>query len=165
VRTRLDPEEALAAPLYAVAAMLVVVPAVDFLLSVPPAQPSSTQWRFSAVGLLSGYTITPVLGLSLALVVSAVAKQVAVQRVLVIVCLMVAVILLALGVGFILDMTRLRASVPQEGLPAFNSAWIRAITKHTLSAGTLAYLGWRARRILPARSRHREPKPVIVVSK
>jgi len=165
VSTRLDPEEALAAPLYVVAMMLILIPAADFLLSVPPPEPSSIQWRFAAVGLLSGYTMTPILGLALALVVSVVAKQVALQRLLVITCLMLAVILLFLSVGFMLDVVQLRASIPQDGRPAFNSAWTRAIIKHGLSAGTLAYLGWRARRMLPARSRHRDPKPVIVVSK
>jgi hypothetical protein len=165
VSTRLDPEEALAAPLYVVALMLILIPAADFLLSVPPAEPSNIQWRFAAVGLLSGYTITPILGLALALVVSAVVKQVAVQRVLVITCFMLAVILFILSVGFMRDVIQLRASTPQEGRPAFNSAWTRAIIKHLFSAGTLAYLGWRARRMLPARSRHRDPKPVIVIRK
>lgn len=165
VSTRLDPEEALAAPLYVVALVLILIPAVDFLLSVPAPQPSSVQWRFAAVGLLSGYMLTPILGLSLALVISAVGKQVAMQRALVITCLTLALVLFGLCAAFMLDVIQLRASVPVDGRPAFESAWSRAIIKHLLSAVTLAYLGWRARRILPARGRRREPKPVIVVSK
>lgn len=163
--TRLDPEEALATPLYVVALMIVVVPVVDFVLTVPPAEPSSIQWRFSAVGLLSDYTIMPVLGLALALVVSAVTRHVAMQRLLVIICLMVAVVLFALSSAFFLDMRRVRPTVTAEGLPAFNSAWTRAIIKNMLAAATLAYLGWRARRMLPVRGRHRGAKPVIVVPK
>lgn len=163
--TRLDPEEALSAPLYVVALALVLIPASDFLLSVPAAQPSSLQWRFAAVGLLSGFTMTPILGLALALVIAAVSKQVAMQRLLVITCLTLAAMLLMVCVGFVLDMTRLRASIPEDGRPAFNSAWKRAIIKLLFSVVTLGFLGWRARRMLPVRGRRRGPKPVIVVSK
>jgi hypothetical protein len=62
VSTRLDPDEALAGPLYAVAAMLVIVPLTDFLLSVPPPQLSSVQWRFATAGLFSSYIVQPILG-------------------------------------------------------------------------------------------------------
>jgi len=71
VSIRLDPDEALAGPLYAVAAMLLIVPLTDFVLSVPPAQFSSVQWRFATAGLFSGYTVQPILGLALAFVVTA----------------------------------------------------------------------------------------------
>lgn len=163
--TRLDPEEALAGPLYVVAAMLIVVPAVDFLLSVPAAQPSSVQWRFAAAGQLSAYLMTPVLGLALAFVVAAVLEHYVVQRVLVVVCLTTAVALVVLGVGFMLDVGQVRGSVPTDGRPAFESAWKRAIIKHEFSAVAIAFLGWRGRRMLPALSRQRGPKPVHVVSK
>ena len=165
MRTRLDPEEALAGPLYAVAALLVVIPTADFLLTVPPAQFASEQWRFSAAGLLSSYTMTPILGLALALVISAALRHYTVQRVLVIACLTMAVFLAAVTLGFALDVRRLRATLPSEGREAFNSAWTRALIKHMLSAVVLAYLGSRARRMIPAVSRHHGPKSVHVVSK
>jgi hypothetical protein len=165
VSTRLDPEEALAGPLYAVAALLFLLPLVDFLLGIPPAQLSSVQWRFAAVGLLSGYTLTPILGVALAFVVSAMLKQYMAQRVLVLACFLGALLLIVLSMGFLLDVMQLRATVPAEGRPAFSSAWKRAILKHLLSAVVLAYMGWRARRMIPARSRPHAPKPVHVVSK
>lgn len=163
--TRIDPEEALAAPLYVVALALILIPASDFLLSVPAAQLSSLQWRFAAVGLLSGFTMTPILGLALAIVIAAVGKQVTMQRLLAIACLTLSLVLLVLCAGFILDITRLRASIPEDGRPAFNSAWRRAIVKLLFSVVSLGFLGWRARRMLPVRGRRREPKPVIVVAK
>jgi hypothetical protein len=165
VSNRLDPEEALAGPLYLVAFVLILIPAVDFLLSIPPAELGSVQWRFAAVGLLSGYTLTPILGLALALVVSAVLKHHNVQRLLVILCLTIALALIGLSLGFVLDVLQIRASVAEDGRPAFNSAWMRAVIKHALSAVALGYLGWRARRMIPARTRHRAPKTVHVVSK
>ena len=163
--TRLDPEEALAGPLYFVAALLIVLPLVDFVLSVPPAELSNVQWRFAAVGLLSGYTLTPILGVAMAFVIAAVLKQHAVQRWLVIACLAGGAILSALSLGFSLDVLQLRNSVPNDGRAAFKSASLRAIIKLGLTILGLAYLGWSARRMIPSRNRQRGEKTVHVVSK
>lgn len=163
--SRLDPDEALAGPLYAVAALLVVIPLIDVVLSVPPPELSNAQWRFAAVGVLSGYTLTPVLGLAMGFVIAAFLKQHAVQRWLVAATLSGAAILLALSAGFLLDMSELRLSIPNDGRAAFQSAWIRAIIKLALSIIALVYIGWRARRMIPARTRHRPAKTVHVVSK
>jgi hypothetical protein len=165
VSNRLDPEEALAGPLYLVAALLVVIPLADFLLSVPPSEFSNVQWRFAAVGLLAGFMLTPVLGLAMALVVAAVLEHYRVQRWLVAVSLLMATVLIALSLGFVLDMLQVRASVPDEGRAAFTNAWTRAILKHALAATAFAYLGLRARRMIPERTRQRTPKTVHVVSK
>lgn len=148
-----------------VAALLVVVPLVDYVLSVPPAQLSDVQWRFAAVGLLSNYTLTPILGLAMALVISAFLKQYSLQRWLVAAILSLAAILIALSLGFVLDAAQVRASVPVDGRAAFSSAWKRALIKDVLAAGALGYMGLRARKMIPARNRHRTPKPVHVVSK
>jgi hypothetical protein len=165
VSPRLDPEEALAGPLYLVAALLVVIPLTDFLLSVPPGELSNVQWRFAAIGLLSGYMLTPVLGLAMALVVAAFLKHYRAQRWLVAACLSMATVLVALSLGFVLDMLQVRSSVPDDGLAAFGNAWNRAILKHALAASAFGYMGLRARRMVPERTRHRPPKTVHVVSK
>jgi hypothetical protein len=165
VGSRLDPEEALTGPLYLVAALLVVIPLVDFVLSVPRAELGNVQWRFAAVGLLSGHTLTPVLGVSMALVIATYLKHYTVQRWLVAACLSMAAVLIALSLGFMLDMQQVRATVPNDGRAAFSAAWKRAILMHALSAGALAYLGVRARRMLPALRQKRTPKTVHVVSK
>ena len=165
VRTRLDPEEALSGPLYVIAAMLVVVPLLDFLLVVPPPELINPQWRFNAAGLLSNSILLPIVGLALAFVTSSVLKQYRVQRVLVVACLTIAIVLAVITVRFALDLRSLRGSVPEADRPAFNSAWTRALIKYALSTGALAYLGWRARLMIPVGSRHRDPMPVHVVSK
>ena len=158
--SRLDPEEALAGPLYVVALLLIVIPALDFVLSVPAPEFADVQWRFAAVGLLSGYALTPILGVSMAFVIAALLKQYAVQRLLVVASLLLAAILVALSFGFLLDMLQLRASLPDDGRVAFSSAWKRAIVKLALSAIALAYMGVRARKMIPTRSKNSPPKPV-----
>ena len=165
VKPRLEPEEALSGPLYFVAILLVAVPAVDFLLSVPAVNLGSVQWRFAAVGLLSGFMLTPILGLSLAFVIASVLKHHGVQRSLVIACLTIGLVLLVMCIGFLFDALQLRVSIPSDGRAAFNSAWHRALIKHALTAVALLYLGWGARRMIPTRASKRGPKPVHVVSK
>jgi hypothetical protein len=165
VKPRLDPEEALSGPLYLVAMVLVAIPLLDFLLSVPAVNLASVQWRFAAVGLLSGYTLTPILGISLGFVIASVLKQHRVQVALVILCLTIGILLLVMCVGFLFDSLQLRFSIPSDGRVAFNSAWRRALLKHVLSAIALLYLGWGARRMIPPRSSKRGPRPVHVVSK
>lgn len=162
---RLDPEEALAGPLYLVAALLVLVPLVDFVLSVPPPELSSTQWRFTALGLLSGYTLLPLLGAALAFTVSAIVKHYALQRALVILCLTSAVLFGLLSYRFWVDMGTQRFATAPDQMPAFISAGNRAIIKLILTTVTFGYLGWRARRMIPAPTRHKTPKPVHVISK
>jgi hypothetical protein len=74
--------------------------------------------------------------------------------------------LFVLSALFMLDVLQVGAAVPTEGRPAFDSAWKRAIIKHVVAAALLVFLGWGARRMIPARVRHRAtPKPVHVVSK
>jgi hypothetical protein len=161
----LDPEDALAGPLYLLAGMLVFVPLVDFILTVPPAEWANARWRFDAVGLLSGYTLMPVLGFAVALVVSAIRKQYSLQRGLVIGCLTTAAIILVLSIAFLQDMADERAYVTSDAMPAFSSATTRALIKLLLTSISLAYLGWRARRMIPAPVRQKTPKPVHVISK
>jgi hypothetical protein len=165
VSSRLDPEEALSGPMYVVAIALILLPTLDFVFSVPPAQFSSVQWRFAAFGMLSEVVMMPVIGVALAVAVAGFLRHFHVVRLLVFLCLTLALLLIVASLGFVLDVLQLQGTVPQEGRPAFNSAWIRALSKLALLALILAYLGWRARRTIPARARHRTPKTVHVVSK
>ncbi|HEX6313584.1 MAG TPA: hypothetical protein VFZ73_01945 [Gemmatimonadaceae bacterium] len=162
---KLAPEEALGGPLYLVAALLVAIPFIDFLLSIPPAEFGNVQWRFSAVGLLSGYTLLPIVGCALAFVVSSVLKHYGLQRILVLFCLTMGVVLITLSLGFLLDVAQVRMTVATGDRAAFSSAWNRALIKHVLGGAALIYMGWRARRMIPARVKQRGPKPVHVISK
>jgi hypothetical protein len=98
-------------------------------------------------------------------VISAVLKHHSMQRALVVASLTMAVVLAAVGIRFALDVRSLRPSLPADDRPAFSSAWTRALITYVFSTVTLAYLGWRARRMIPGRGRVRGPKTVHVVSK
>jgi hypothetical protein len=164
-KPRLDPDEALAGPLYFIAGLLVLMPTLDFVTSIGPAYFASAQWRFAAIGLLSGHTLVPLLGLALALGVAGVLKHGTVQRILVALCLLLAVFFVVVSIDFVLDVMEVRATMPAEGRAAFETASIRALVKHILAAVAFWYLGWRARRMFPARVRPRTPRTVQIVSK
>ena len=72
--------ESLVAPLYFIAALLIATPLMDFATSVVPLRPGSLEWRFASVGLLSGFLLTPLLGLVIALAVAAYADDVRGRR-------------------------------------------------------------------------------------
>ena len=165
VSRKLDPEEALSGPLYGVAALLILIPAADFVFTVPALSISNAQWRLGAVSLLSGYTTMPILGLALALVVSAIRKEPRVQRALVVACLAIALGLAGLSAGFMQDVRELRPSVAGDQRAAFSSMWKRTIITLLLSTAVLAYMGWKARRMIHTSSRHKSPTTVHVITK
>jgi len=162
---RLDPDEALAGPLYLVAALLVFFPALDFVMSIGAPQPGNIQWRFASVGLLSSYLLTPILGIGMAFVIAAVTGSAVVQRLLVVLSFLGTLLMVVLTIGFLLDVVQLRVSIPADGQRAFRNASMRAIGKNVLCGVALFVLGWRARRMIPERSREPRSKTVRIVTK
>src|SRR6185503_13340787 len=102
-----DPEGALSAPFYAFAILLMATPAIDFATSIFPMQLRSPQWRFASAGLLSGFLLTPMLGIAIAMTVSAIRGHHGVQRFLAVINLLLALLFLVLLVGFVLDVLQL----------------------------------------------------------
>lgn len=141
-----DPEGALAAPFYAFAVLLVATPTIDFVTSIFPMQLRSPQWRFASAGLLSGYLLTPMLGIAIAMTVSAIRGQAGVQRFLSVVNLLLALLLLVLLVSFVLDVMQLNGVVPADGIRAFHAAAAKAVFKYATSILVLivfAVRGWK----------------------
>jgi hypothetical protein len=145
----------LAAPAYLIAGLLVVLPLLDFATNVWPPQPGQAVWRYGAVGLFSGFVLTPLLGLVLAMAIAAAIDQARALGVLGALSLVIAVAFV-LGMGlFLLDAFQVRASVPPEGRPQFNTGIWRAAVKYVLVAAGLAWLGVAAARA----GRHRVRAP------
>lgn len=147
--------ESLVAPLYFIAALLIATPLMDFATSVVPLRPGSLEWRFASVGLLSGFLLTPLLGLVIALAVAAYADHMGFVRVLSILSGGVAVIFVIVLVLFMLDIVQLRSAVQDQARAAFKGAATKAVIKHVsfiAALGWLAIRGFRASRSeVPAR--------------
>lgn len=136
----------MAGPLYAVALLLILLPVTDFVSNVWPLQPGDFRWRFGMVGLLSGFLLTPMLGIALAATVAAIAEEMQMLRLVSVVAAAGALMLVVLVALFALDVIQLRPEVPMERRGPFDFANVRAVVKHLLAAGTLgwtALVGWR----------------------
>ena len=152
----------LAWPVYVAGGLTLVLPLVDLLASVWPMRVGQLEWRFGTIGLLSGFTLSPVLGLVMCMAAAAVLEHRMVQRVFAAVGMLGAVLLIGFTVIFAFDWLQYRAAAPQEAKSPMDTGSIKAIIKHLLVAGTLIWLGiagWRAGRP-PHRARHAQP-PLI----
>jgi hypothetical protein len=157
----------LTVPLSIVAVLMVVTPAFDLLASVWPVQAGSVYWRFGAAGLLSGFLLTPLLGLAIATGVAATVYRSSALLAVGSVCLLGTIAVAALVPLLALDFLQLRGSVPPAEQALFDSAALKAFVKAGTSAIGLALLAtanlrlWRAA-ANEQRRRSDLPTPVVM---
>lgn len=151
-----DTDEVLAAPFYAFGMLLVGLPLLDFVTSVLPVFFVNTQWRYTTVGLFSNFLLTPLLGVGVMIAVAGIREHLVFQRVLATINGIVAVLLIALLVRFVLDIVTLTATIPPDGLKSFQNAAFKAIVKLAMTILVLTWLstaGWRISSWRSARKR------------
>jgi hypothetical protein len=98
----------LAGGAYCAALLLIVISGLDYAATLWPFQPAELSWRYGAVGLLSSFTLTPLLGGLLLSATAALAGHRRVLRAVAILHLAAAIALLVLLVGFGLDVLQVR---------------------------------------------------------
>lgn len=123
----MDSSKALSRPGYLLALMLFWLPIFDAATAVWPFHLGQERWRFGAMGSFSNMTLSPLLGLLIALILAALLDHRRVRRVIGALCALFAVILAALTVLFILDFFQTRTQI----LPRLQ----HAITVATVTAG------------------------------
>ena len=138
----------LALAMYAVAAMLVLIPPTEFAGQLGwTAQPRVLNWRTGSVGLLSGAVLTPTVGMLLAVITAAVFGHRRTTWVLGIVAgLSVALMLLIMGV-FVLDVLQLRPNVVAAMRRSFMLAAVKALINFGLAAVALSAICISALRV------------------
>ena len=144
------PLEFLSGPLYLIALLLIATPLIDFAANAWPARAGDVAWRYGAVGLLSGYVLTPLLGLGLAGAIAVTLEHRLVLRSLVIISWVGALVLVAASVDFSLDALQLRHNVPAPQGRNFDLGAAKALLKHVSVAMALAWLGTAMLRSLRA---------------
>jgi hypothetical protein len=137
-RTRLG---ALVGATYCVGTLLVVVTLIDFAVTVWPFAPSEVEWRYGAIGLFAGYTLTPVLGGLLLAVAAAVAGHRAALRAIGVVHLVAAVALAFVLAGFTLDVLQVRRQTAPDVQAVTEIGSARAGLKLLLTLATVAWVG------------------------
>jgi hypothetical protein len=160
---RTEAIETLAGPLYFVAFLLVAIPALDFVSGILPLRLDNIEWRFATVGLLSGFLLTPILGLLLTIFVAASAGHDLLQRVLAYLNLAIALAFLVLLAFFLLDIVQLRSAVQAESKAQFLSAAWKAVAKHLAFIVALGWLGLRGLRLArPHAVQGKRPAAVVI---
>jgi len=117
---------------YCTAALLVLLPMMDYLGSAWPFQPSAANWRYEVAGTISTYLLSPLLGLLLASVTAAALPQRRVSKALGVLVWVVAVVLLLVLGNFVLDSLQVRNAAPA------NAPWVSAASFLLASAKILA---------------------------
>lgn len=152
----------LAGPCYVIAALLVLLPATDFVSDVWPLQPGDFRWRFGMTGLLSGFLLTPLLGIVLAALVAAITDDRRALRLTSMVAAAGAISLVVLVALFGLDVLRFRPEVPVDRRAPFDFANLRTTVEHLLAAASLGWLAMSGLRATGAATagRGRAPRAV-----
>jgi hypothetical protein len=129
----------LAWPAYFVALLLIATPALDLLTNVWPVRMGNAEWRYGAVGLMSGFLLTPLLGLVIGLAAATALDHRRVVRVAGVVSLISGVVLVAGTLSFALDVLQIRGTVTAEARSTFDLGAVKAALKN--SSGVVAF-GW-----------------------
>ena len=152
--------------LYAVAALLVVISALDFAGAIWPFLPAEAGWRYGAIGLLSGFLVTPLVGVALAALVAIEQRHDAVLKFLGILAFGAGVVLLVGIAAFALDAVQVRREAASPELRRLTEL-SAAKAAFKLVAGTIATI-WLGNGLLrqPRRAtRVRDEKGPIIVGR
>lgn len=154
----------LAGPCYVIAALLVLLPATDLVSDVWPLQPGDFRWRFGMTGLLSGFLLTPLVGIVLAALVAAITNDRRALRLTAIVAAVGALSLVVLVALFGLDALRVRPEVPVDRRGPFDFANLRVTVEHLLAAASLGWLASRGLRATGAATAGKGPAPRAIAT-
>lgn len=140
----------LAGPIYCVGALFVATPIFDFVMNVWPPAPGMAEWRYGAIGLFAGFTLSPLLGSALIVWVALVRGDRRTQTLMAILNLTAAVLLLPLCVDFILDVVQLRSHIADrpDARWSYYAGAAKSLIKYLTIMVALAWLGrtgWRSR--------------------
>ncbi len=153
-----------ATPFYLVAALFFFTPVLDVFLNVWPWRPGLEEWRYGAVGAAANYLVSMVFGCLLATATAAVCGHRRSLRVLAVADWVVAALLAALTLEFVLDVLQLQTRVPQEDQRGFRLGAVKAVVKYLASIVCLVVVGiagWRFAREMP-RQQDDRPDAVLV---
>ncbi len=148
---------------YCVGALLILISLMDYAGSVLPAQLGNVGWRYGAVGLISSFALTPLLGGVILLGTAALSRQRAVLRAVGLLHLVVAVLLLVAIGSFALDALQVRRGSPPESQRVTEISAIKAGVELALTVVASAWLGLAGLRLSRPRGPARPAKGNVVV--
>ncbi len=125
---------------YLLAALLVALPLFDATMQAWPLQMANERWRFQTLGAVSNLLLVPLLGLLLALTIATLANDRRVNRVVGSICGVLALVIAAFSVLFILDYFQVRTAALPNFQHVLALASATAVVKNVLSIIALLLL-------------------------
>jgi len=153
---------------YWLAALLVLVPLIDYVANVWPPQLNDVQWRDAAEGLGGGFLLTPCLGVALASAVAIRRDNARLWRSLGVLMTLAAVGLLPVGADFVLNTLQLRHLVAPATRSHFEVGALKVVLEYGLVALGLLFSGLalaRAGRPLSVSGPRSEAKPPVIIAR
>ena len=130
----------LAWPFYLTGLVIIIFPAVEYVLTIWPLSFGVISWRFGAVGLLTRAIMTPMVGLALVFGTAVLLEHTWVQRGVAVLGIAGTAVLILAVVMFTLDLFQFRNQVRPEASLAYDVSSGMALTK--LFAGTIVLLSF-----------------------
>ncbi len=152
---------------YAMACVLVFFPLADLGTNLWPWKVGAPTWRYGSYGLLSGYVLTALLGLALALATAILARHNRMARGLAVLSGLLGVVFLASTAVYGLDAIQVHAGAPAGARTQFAIGTAKALFKNVFSMMVLfwfARAGWRASGVAAARDADGNRTDVLVSS-
>jgi hypothetical protein len=157
----------LTGPATGVAILFIALPIVDTLSQVLPLVPGNAGWRYGVVGLGSNYLVSVLFGMLLWSYLEGLQLHRRTLRALAVVNGVVAVLMVLVALGFLLDAAQVRATLPRDNfrsLKLFDVGAAKAVFKYLVSApvlGWIALASWRATRVIPQLGVAADPPKLI----
>jgi len=128
--------------LYPTGVLLILVPTVEFALSIWPAELGNLVWRVGAVGTLSQTLLLPTLGVIALAAAASLGTHPRLLRVVAVCAAAFAILLLITLAGFALDVLNFRELIAEEQAVGILPAALNTILSQGLSALALLAVAW-----------------------
>lgn len=162
----MDTLRRLATPVLVIALALIIIPLADLVGNVWPVRLGAEDWRYGAVGILSNFLLTPLLGLLLVALVAYATERAWLLRTIGIKGLIAAGALVIIIGGFTLDAIQVRQTRPYEDRWITVVSYALAAAKLGIGAVCLAVLGVGSLRAARDHGkRDRKDAPTVVVGR
>jgi len=161
----MKPYRRLAWPFYLTGLAIILVPAVEYVLTVLPLSPTILSWRVGAVGLLARSVLTPLVGLVIILGTATFLEHVWVQRAVMVAGFAGALALILTIFLFGLDLLQFRGQVREAARRAYDASSAMILLKLFAEAVVLGAFGFSGRLMTrhaaAHEARHAAPAPLI----
>ncbi|HSJ23940.1 MAG TPA: hypothetical protein VK929_04585 [Longimicrobiales bacterium] len=147
---------------YGLAVLLIVLPALEPVVTLLPPQPGQIAWRLQVFGVLSQSLLLPLAGGVVAVVTAFLLGHRKAMRGLAAGAFLGTLLLIAAAVLFVLDLVQYQGAVPDGLTDYYRAAGVLYLSAFLLAAGFLAWIGagaWRVSRSHRRRSGRRHHAP------